>query len=381
MSRSIPLFEIAWDDRDIDNVVDSVSRGGYWAKGPYVDEFERRLEAYLGVEHARVVNSGTTALVTALKALGIGPGDEVIVPSFTFIATANAVRLVGATPVFADIERDTYGLDAESVETAITADTAAIMPVHAYGHPFDADALVSLVRDHDVALVEDAAAALGATYRDEMAGTVGDVAAFSFCQNKIVATGEGGAVVTDDDELARNVELYRSHGRSSGEYFESADSGEYVSPGTNYRMPDVVAALGCAQMEKAEELIAGRRRAARYLTDGIADVPGVEPPTDAVGRHVYQLYTVTLDASIDRERVVDELDARGVASKIYWEPIHRTAQYAATRRAESGLRTTERVASRVLSLPIHPGLGRDEAARVVSALSAAVDASRQYPHR
>ena len=370
MSTEIPLFEIAWDERDIQNVVDSVGRGGYWAKGPYVDEFEERLESYLDVEHALVVNSGTTALVSVLQGAGIGEGDEVIVPSFTFIATANAVRLVGATPVMADIERETYGLDPDSVADAVTDDTAAIMPVHVYGQSFDADALRAVAEANDVLLIEDAAAALGATHGDEMAGTLGDAAIFSFCQNKIVATGEGGAVVTDDDDIARAVELYRSHGRASSDYFQSAESGEYTSLGTNYRMPDIVAALGCAQMEKVETLIEGRRRAADALTDGIAGIDGLEPPTEAYGRHVYQLYTVTLDPSLDRARLIDDLDERGVASKVYWDPIHRSEQYD---HRPGAFPVTEDVAARVLSLPIHPELSPESVERILTALEAAVD--------
>lgn len=373
MDGSIPLFEIAWDERDIKNVVDSVGRGSYWAKGPYVDEFEERIEEYLGVDHALVVNSGTTALVSILTAAGIGEGDEVIVPSFTFIATANAVRLVGATPVFADIERETYGLDPDSVASVATEDTAAVMPVHVYGQSFAAEKLRAVAEDNEALLIEDAAAALGATHGDEMVGTLGDAAIFSFCQNKIVATGEGGAVVTDDDDIARAVELYRSHGRASAEYFDSADSGEYVSLGTNYRMPDIVAALGCAQMEKVEELVAGRRRAAEHLTEGVDPIQGVRAPDSDVGRHVFQLYTVTLDPGIDRDRVISELSERDISTKVYWDPIHTGEQYA---DATDDLPVTEEVASRVLSLPIHPELSREEANYVTDALASAVDVAQ-----
>ncbi|WP_137286118.1 DegT/DnrJ/EryC1/StrS family aminotransferase [Halorussus salinisoli] len=374
MTDEIPLFEIPWDDGEVTNAVDSICRGGYWAKGPYVSEFEDRIEEYLGVEHAITVNSGTTALESALVAHGVGPGDEVIVPSFTFIATANVVELVGATPVFADIERDTYGLDPDAVRDALSPSTAAVLPVHPYGAACKIHRIVDVAREHDVAVVEDAAEALGADADGRMVGTFGDSAALSFCQNKIVATGEGGAVVTDDDEVAEKIRLYRSHGRVSEGYFDSADSGRYVSVGTNYRMPDVVAAIGCAQLDKIDRLVGGRRRAADRLTDGLESVEGVEPHAgDGSGRHVHQLYTVTLDESLDRDRIIETLASENVASKVYWDPpVHLTEYYRERRPVEGDLPVTEDVSSRVLSLPMHPELSRDQTDRIVSTVREAV---------
>lgn len=371
MVDAIPLFEIAWGREEVRNVVDSVGRGMYWAKGPYVDEFEERLEDYLGVNHALVVNSGTTALVSALEALEVGQGDEVIVPPFTFIATANAVKLVGADPVFADIERTTYGLDPHAVESKITEDTAAIMPVYVYGSVPRIERLQELAEEYDVALIEDAAAALGAEVGARRAGTFGDVAAFSFAQNKIVATGEGGAVVTDDEDIAKRVKLYRSHGRATSNYFESSGTGQYVSLGSNYRMPDVVAGIGCAQMSRVEDLIDGRRDVARTMSTKLGRIDGIEPfegRTD--GRHVYQLFTITLTSDLDRERYIQELKEQDIASKVYWDPVHLTDFY----REEHGYTVgdfpvTEEIASRVLSLPIHPELSPTEIDRIVTAIS------------
>ncbi|MFC4542223.1 DegT/DnrJ/EryC1/StrS family aminotransferase [Halosolutus amylolyticus] len=372
----IPLFEIAWDETDVEYATDSITRGSHWAKGPYVSLFEEKLVDYTGAAHAVVVNSGTTALVAALRAHGIGPGDEVIVPGFTFVATANAVDLVGATAAFADIERDTYGLDPASVREAITDRTAAIVPVHPYGSACRIDELVAIGDEFDVAVIEDAAEALGADLDGRAVGTFGDSTALSFCQNKVVATGEGGAVLTNDETLAENVRQYRSHGRLSGDYFESADSGTYGAVGTNYRMPDVVAAIGCAQIEKVEELIDGRRRAARRMTDAFESLSRVTPHrgTDR-GRHVYQLYTVTLGDDVDRSTVVTALDERDISSKIYWDPpVHLLDHYRDGDGTDRGqLPVTEDVASRVLSLPIHPNLSVDETERIVAGVREAVD--------
>ncbi|ELY48908.1 DegT/DnrJ/EryC1/StrS family aminotransferase [Natronolimnohabitans innermongolicus] len=379
MSNEIPLFEIPWDENDVANAVDSITRGSYWANGPYIDEFERGLESYLGVDHAVTVNSGTTALVAALTAHGIDEGDEVIVPAFTFIATANAVRLVGADPVFADIERETYGLDPDDVATKVTDDTAAILPIHPYGAACDIGPLAEIAAEADVPLIEDAAEAFGADYEGRTLGTIGDSAALSFCQNKVLPTGEGGAVVTDDDDLARRLEQFRSHGRASDEYFSSSGSGEYVDVGTNVRMPDLIASIGCAQLEKVEDHIANRRRVASQLSDGLAGFDGVEPHTAAGrGRHVYQLYTVTLGEDIDRDAVIETLADREIASKVYWEPgVHLTESYRDAYDYEPGtVPVTEEIAGRVLSLPIHPDLRGDEIDRIVTAVGAGLERGR-----
>lgn len=372
MTSDIPLFEIDWDIQDIKNVVDAIGRGKYWAKGPYVSEFEKRLAEYHGVNHAVVVNSGTTALVTALESLGIGQGDEVIVPPFTFIATANVVEIVGATPVFADIERKTYGLDPTAVQNNITDDTAAILPVHIYGSVCQIDELRRIASKNDLPLIEDAAAALGAKLYGEQSMTFGDVAATSFCQNKIITTGEGGAVLTDDSSIAESARLYQSHGRVAADgYFESPGSGTYAAVGSNYRMSDISAALGCAQLGRVSELVENRRAAASRMTAAFADLDGVTPHTGHPdGRHVYQIYAITLDERLDRRRIIEGLDERGIASKVYWDPIHLSEYYRDTYSYGTGdFPIAEDVASRVLSLPMHPNLSEEETDRIVKAVS------------
>ncbi|MBX0305406.1 DegT/DnrJ/EryC1/StrS family aminotransferase [Haloarcula salinisoli] len=372
----VPLFRIDWTAEEVGNAVDSITRGSYWANGPYVDEFESLLAETMGVEHAVVFNSGTSALVGALEGCDIGPGDEVIVPSFTFIATANAVEAVGATPVFAEIDRDRYALDPDDVADRITDSTAAIMPIHYAGIPCRIEALRELARDHDLTLIEDAAEAQGATVNGAPVGTAGDAGVLSFCQNKVITTGEGGAVVTDDDELAARLEQFRSHGRVSGEYFDSADTGEYVSLGFNLRMPDVVAGIGVAQIERIDDIVARRREVATDLNDRLATLDHVHPPAEPPdGRNVYQLYTVRFDPAIDRDRVIDELAERGIASKVYFDPVHLTQYYRDQYGYTAGeLPRTEAISEQVLSLPMHPSLSRHERDRIVTALEEALDA-------
>lgn len=373
--QPIPLFEIDWDDTDIENVTESITRGGYWANGPYIDKFESELKSYFGTENAVVVNSGTTALVAILHALGIGDGDEVAVPSFTFISTANAVRLVDAEPTFVDIERETYGMSPRSLESRIGENIAAIVPVHCYGAGCQIEEIVSIGEEYDIPVVEDAAEAMGAELNETMLGTFGEAAILSFCQNKIIATGEGGAILTDDDELAKKVKLYRSHGRASSDYFDSADSGQYIEVGTNIRMSDLSAALGCSQLGRIDELINGRLRAATELNEGFAEIEGVQPH-EAVddGTHVYQLYTVELADWVDRTRVIETLSARNIASKIYWDPpIHRTDYYLRTKDDTPNLPVTDEISSRVLSLPMHPNLSTDETNRIIDAVESGIE--------
>ena len=369
MPESIPLFEIPWEAQDIQNVIESISRGGWWANGPFVEEFENMVASYLDVEHAIAVNSGTSAIIAALNGADIGDGDEVIVPSFTQQATVNSVKMVGAEPVFADVERDTYGLDPADIEDKITPDTAAIVPVHVYGSVCQIEPICDIAAEHNITVIEDAAEAQGAERDGLMAGTVGDAGALSFCQNKIVPTGEGGMIVTDDDDIARGASLYRSHGRATEDYFESSDSGRHVTVGGNFRMPDMVAALGCSQMERIDSLIEGRREAALAMNEAFEATEGVSPHTMDNGRHLYQFYTVTFDPDINRDAVIDHLAERDISSKVYWNPpVHQSEYYGG---GDWDLPVTEELSHRVLSLPMHPELSPQEIERIVDGVRSA----------
>lgn len=368
MTEAIPLFEIPWDETDISNVVESISRGSYWAKGPFVDRFEAGLGSYFGTDYAISMNSGTTALVAALEACGIGAGDEVIVPSFTFIATANVVKLVGAEPVFADIERESFGLDPESVRSKLTQDTAAILPVHIYGTPCRIHEITEIAANHDLWVIEDAAEAFGATANGDLAGTVGDIAALSFCQNKILPTGEGGAIITENATLAAKARRFGNHGRTDGGYFNSVESGEYDAVGSNFRMPDIVAAVGCAQLSKVDDLIESRQNVASRYHDGLSGLDIVEPHEPIDGHnHVYQLYTILCKNESVRTRVIKTLTAANISCKIYWDPpLHRNEVFGSEQ--QSSLPQTEDVANRVLSLPMYPTLPLSDVDRVVETI-------------
>jgi dTDP-4-amino-4,6-dideoxygalactose transaminase len=375
MTEGIPLFEISWDETDISNVVESISRGGYWAKGPFVDEFETGLESYFGIEHAVTTNSGTTALVAALKSCGIGPGDEVIVPSFTFIATANVVKLVGAEPVFADIEPNAFGLDPQSVKSKLTDETAAIIPVHVYGAPCRIHELNDIAEKNDLWLIEDAAEAFGATADGELVGTIGDIAALSFCQNKVLPTGEGGAVISDNSVLASTANQIKNHGRVEGDYFDSVDSGVYETVGSNYRMPDMVAAVGASQLSKVDDLIDARRAIAARYREGLSTLRGVtsHEPLDG-DDHVYQLYTVRFDTEATRSYVIEALTAADISCKIYWDPpIHQNGIFAADQLA--ALPHTNKISSQVLSLPMYPTLPLEDVDQVVESIGSAIESS------
>lgn len=368
MSDGVPLFQIDWSREEICNAVDSISRGCHWAKGPYVDEFEEEIENYVGSDYAFVVNSGTTALVTALEALGIGPGDEVIVPSFTFIATANSVRLCGATPVFADIELDTFGVDPQSVREAITDNTKAILPVHCYGLPCKIHQLKEIATEEDVYLIEDAAEAFGAKADGEKVGTIGDIGVFSFCQNKIITTGEGGALVTDSEEIAQEISLHRSHGRSSNEYFESARSGEYKKLGSNYRMSDICAAVGVGQIIRINSIISRRRDIAAEYRDQLRRIDVLDCQTEGQGKkHVYQLFTVIFESEEYREQAITQLGREEIDCKVYWDPpTHRTEAFQST---SVNLPVTNDLSKRVLSLPIYPSMHTNDVEYVCEVLN------------
>ncbi len=363
MSWKIPLFKIHWDEEDVRMVQDTIRRGMFWAIGPNIDDFEKRLAGYIGKKHVLAFNSGTSALQAILMAHGIGPGDEVIVPSFTFISTANAPLFVGASPVFADIEEKTFGLDPADVRGKITPRTKAIIPIHYGGCPCLIEELLQIARANNLVLIEDAAESLGATVSGRKLGTYGDAAVLSFCANKVITTGEGGAVATDSTDIFERLKLLRSHGRAeNANYFSSTENMDYVTLGYNFRMSDITAALGVAQMKKLDRLIGMRRQKAGSLSARLSGVKEIETPHPPSGfSHVYQMYTIRVKSgAADRDALLAYLAGKGIMSKVYFSPVHLTNFYKDKLKYSCRLPVTERLSREVLTLPLYPGLTEDE---------------------
>ncbi|HEC87071.1 MAG TPA: DegT/DnrJ/EryC1/StrS family aminotransferase, partial [Thermoplasmatales archaeon] len=301
MGWKIPLFEIYWDEEDVKAVTKVLKRGTYWATGPEIKEFEERVEGYVGRKYAVAFNSGTSALHAILLAYGIRQGNEVIVPSFTFISTANAPLFVGAKPIFVEVEDKTYGLDSEDVKEKITSKTKAIMPIHYGGSPCShIKELKEIAEDNNLLLIEDAAESLGAKIGNEKVGSFGDAAMFSFCQNKVITTGEGGAIVTDSKEIYEKLKLICSHGRlETSNYFTSSGQTDYIALGYNFRMPTMIAALGISQLNKIGKISEMRREKAFYYSSELSKIDGIKPP-DIPEKfyHVYQMYTIQVENNL-----------------------------------------------------------------------------------
>jgi len=361
MTWKIPLFKIYWDQDDVEGVTEAIKAGMCWAVGPNIEKIEKKIAEYIGKRYAVVFNSGTSALHTALLVHGIKRGDEVIVPSFTFIATANAPLFVGAKPVFADIEERTFGLDPEDVEERITSKSRAIIPIHYGGCPCLIRELTEIAEDHNMILVEDAAESFGARIHGKKAGTFGDSAMLSFCQNKIITTGDGGAMVTDSKEDYEKLKLIRSHGRlETQDYFSSTEYMDYVTLGYNFRMPNITAALGISQLKKVDKLIEMRRKNAEYMIKGLQDVKEVTIPSSPNDYyHVYQMYTIRVNAN-NRDELMKFLAAKGIMTKVYFPPVHLTHFYRKELKYKTKLPVTEEVSSQVLTLPMYPTLTKEE---------------------
>ncbi len=363
-SWKVPLYKIYWDEEDVNHVLEVIMQGSYWAIGPNIEKFETMLAEYVGKKYVAAFNSGTSALHAMLLAYGIKEGDEVIVPSFTFIATANSVLFVNAKPVFADIEEKTCGLDPEDVKERITKKTKAIMPIHYGGSACQIKELKEIAEDHKLLLLEDAAESLGAKVDEKRVGSFGDAAMFSFCGNKVITTGEGGMIATDQRDVYERLKLIRSHGRLETEnYFTSAKVMDYVALGYNWRMCNIIAALGVSQLEKLGKVVEMRRRNARYMSKHLSNVNGIEPPNPPEGFfHVYQMYTVRVrDGKKVRDGLKGYLAEKGVMTKVYFSPVHLTGFYREKFGFQGGeLPMTEKISRQVLTLPMYASLTKDE---------------------
>jgi len=366
----IPLSEPDIAEEDIEEVV-AVLRGTRLSLGPKMEEFEAAVSGYVGQPFGVAVSSGTAGLHLCIRALGIGPGDEVIVPSFTFIAAANAIRYEGATPVFADIDPVSLNLDPACVEAAVTARTRAILVVHTFGVPADMDAILAIAARHHLRVIEDACEALGAEFHGRRVGGFGDAAVFAFYPNKQITTGEGGMVVTRDPQIAAEIRAMRNHGR-----FATDARQQHSILGYNYRLSEINCALGCAQMRRIEAILASREKVARSyeeLLQPITEIqrPALSMPGCRISWFVYVVRLAERYTRQDRDAVVEMLVRKGVACGRYFAPVHTQPSYREL-PTTSSLPVTEAVSMRTLALPFFNRLDRKRVLRVAGVLGHAV---------
>jgi perosamine synthetase len=367
----IPMASADLEECDVQSVLDVV-RSGRLALGPKVVEFERLVAEYVGVRHAVAVNSGTAALHLIVRSLGLKPGDEVLVPSFTFAASVNAFLYERATPVFVDIDPLTYNVDPEDLERKITPRTEAIMIVDVFGQPAEWDEILRVAERYGLPVIDDACEALGARYKGRRLGQFGEAAAFAFYPNKQLTTGEGGMIVTDSDEIAGLAHSLRNQGRG-----EMGSWLEHERLGYNYRMDEMSAALGASQMRRLEIFLQKREHVAQLYNQRIQALGWVSPPV--VAPHVsmsWFVYVVSLAQGVDRDAVMRDLERQGIPCRAYFSPIHLQPYI----RRQFGiprvkLPVTEDIARRTIALPFHNNLTEAEVEQVVSALAEAVGRS------
>jgi len=375
----VPFARPLFTEADGAAVAEAVM-SGWVSQGPRVRAFEEAFAARVGAKEAVATTNCTTALQLALYVAGVGPGDEVVIPSLSFIATANAVWQNGATPVFADIDPDTYNLDPQSAERAISDRTKAIMPVHQIGLPADMDEFQRIASKHGLLLVEDAACAVGATYKGRPIGSLNSPACFSLHPRKVITTGEGGMITTNDPELAARMRKLRQHAMDLSDLARHNASDivfeAYPERGWNMRMTDMQAALGLCQLEALDEILAERARQAARYTAAIAELPYLEPPFEPeYAVRTWQSYAVRVDprSPVNRTELMRRLHRDGVATRRGIMAIHHEPAYADPKAL---LPHTDAAAREVLLLPLFPGLGDDAQDHVIERLAAHLVAAK-----
>lgn len=358
----VPIAKPIIGEEEIENVVE-VLKSGMIAQGPKVMEFEEKFANWIGAKYGIATNSGTSALHVALLACGIGEGDEVITTPFTFIASGNAIVYTGATPVFADIDLDTYTIDPDSIEDLITDKTKAILPVQLYGQAADMDKIREIAEKHDLKIIEDAAQAHGAEYNGEKVGTLGDMACFSFYPTKNMTTSEGGMITTNDEELAKKAQMFRAHGASERYHHDEI--------GYNFRMTDIAAAIGLAQLNVIDEFNNKRISNANYLNEQLKDVEGIVTPKSPDNyKHVYHQYTILVEKG-NRDNWVEFLTNKGIGTGIHYPiPLYNQPIYKKL-GIEGDCPLAEKAADNVISLPVHPSLTKEDLDLVVDAVKEA----------
>jgi len=361
--KKIPISKPFFNNKEINEVKKVIQEGNLtnasFEGGKRVKEFESLLCNFVGSQNAVALNSGTSAIHASLLALGIGKGDDVLVPSFTFLATANAVVATGANPVFVDIKKSDYSIDPDDLEKKVTSRSKAVIPVHLYGHTADMKTIGEIASKHSLHVVEDACQSLGSTYDGKQTGSIGEIGCFSFYASKVLTSGEGGAIATNSKELADRIRMIRNHGMLKG-----YDTRIF---GLNLRMTEISAAIAKVQMRKMKRMLQIRRKNAMMLTKLLHDLD-IDLPKESYGStYNWYLYTVAIE---DRDNVMKKLNSLGIGATVYYRtPVHRTPFYA---RSNLSLPNTEWAAAHVLSLPVHPLVSANDVRFIASSLKKAV---------
>ena len=371
MEWKIPLSDIDLGEEEIEAVT-KVLKSKWLSMGPVTQRFEEEFANYLGIKYAFGVSSGTAALHIALKALGIKKGDEVIVPSLTFVATANSVLYCGAKPVFVDITSlDNFNISPDDILEKITDKTKVITIVHYGGYPCDMDAIMEIANDYNLKVIEDAAHAPGAEYHERKCGTIGDVGCFSFFANKNLVTGEGGMVVTNDDVLAERIKITRSHGMTTltwDRHKGHAHSYDVIDMGFNYRINEIASALGLVQLGKLEENNKKREKIVEEYRKGLEKISGISVPfKDHKKKSSYHIFPILLAEDVSRGKFIDEMKEKGIQTSIHYPPIHLFTYYKKMFGFKEGmLPKTEFVGEHEVTLPLYPKMTKEDLNYVIN---------------
>ena len=372
----LPFHRALNEDEEISAVLD-VLHSGWLTTGPRVREFEAKFARYTGAAQAVAVSSCTAALHLALAAIGIGEGDEVIVPTMTFASSGNAILYFKARPILVDCGKETFHVDPEQIEKSITSHTRAILPVHYAGYPCDMDAILSIARSHKLKVVEDAAHALPCHYKDKMVGTLGDITCFSFYATKTLTTGEGGMLTTENSEFAERMRRLSLHGISKDAWKRYTADGSWrydiLETGYKYNMTDLLASMGIAQLAKCDAMCARRRSIAERYNRALSSLDAYEvPPTPADSSHAWHLYVLQVNPSalsIDRNRLIEELKSHGIGTSVHFIPLHLHTLYQECLGYRNGdFPNAENRFERAISLPIYPSMTDEDTDRVVGTL-------------